>query len=381
MDENLEKLEYFDELYEKYQGDELVIPVLSNLDSRESVHMLQNNREFSLNQAMETYVQATEDVYDLHNELTQCSNVLDNLGSMVLNLKQGLLLLGDDLGTLVKESEESRHKLKNRQLLTSQVSTFTNDVLISEDLIKDIIKKDIDEHYIEYLYSLDKRDEWILKQKKKKKDHDHDHDGMTSTPIIVLLEEVISKLRDKAKLRIREFLLHKIKILSKPNTNIQILQQSIGSKYGKLFEFLVRFHPPFAAEINQYYIDTVTEIFEYYFKTYITTLISLKMDVGDKNDLIGILDNTRAVSSLGGSGGISSSGSFSIGSVQHANVFSLGERAKLLDNYEIIVTHVALEEGKGVQFPRIFASCNRLLVSTVISEYWFQINFFLQQVR
>jgi hypothetical protein len=95
----------------------------------------------------------------------------------------------------------------------------------------------------------------------------------------VELQPVLHKLRVKALMRIRSFLLSKILSLQKPNTNIQIIQQNVLIKYHHFFKFVNQFKD-IAMEIIEKYLVTVGPIFFTNFKNYIANLTKLKYEHG-----------------------------------------------------------------------------------------------------
>eukprot|EP01124_Arcella_intermedia_P012445 TRINITY_DN18784_c0_g1_i5.p1 TRINITY_DN18784_c0_g1~~TRINITY_DN18784_c0_g1_i5.p1 ORF type:complete len:525 (+),score=75.28 TRINITY_DN18784_c0_g1_i5:314-1888(+) len=262
-------------------------------------------------------------------------------------MQSDLSTLGKNLESLANESQLYSMKMKNRENLQQQIGEFMNEIAISEQLIQDIFSKEIDEHYYSLLKSIENSENYILGK------------GNDDVPICKEIQLVIKKLRLKAALRIREFLMLKINTLTKPNTNIQIIQQNILVKYTPLFGFLCKHHPEFAQDVHKHYVETIGPIIDYYLKAYVTTLLPLKFDVGEKYDLLGVTDpyyHNRIV-----------------------NLFSLGDRLKFINDPEIVITHIALTEGKKLPFPKIFGSWHQLLVSTVVSEIRFQEEFFLSK--
>ena len=98
----------------------------------------------------------------------------------------------------------------------------------------------------------------------------------------------LEKLRVKAVTRVREFLLQMIYNLKRPNTNVQILQQSKLLKYKYLYRFLYKYGREYALEAREAYVETLQKIFHGYFREYITGLMRVRADIGSKADLIGV---------------------------------------------------------------------------------------------
>ena len=66
-------------------------------------------------------------------------------------------------------------------------------------------------------------------------------------------------------------------MLSKPQTNVQIMQQSILMKFSYLYKFLVKQSPEVSAEVRAYYLDTMSKLYYTTFKTYLSGLEKLKV--------------------------------------------------------------------------------------------------------
>lgn len=62
-----------------------------------------------------------------------------------------------------------------------------------------------------------------------------------------------------------------------PNTNIQILQQSVFLKYKALFHFVTERHHEAATEIRQTYINTMRWYFYNHFDRYHKGLVKLQV--------------------------------------------------------------------------------------------------------
>jgi len=58
------------------------------------------------------------------------------------------------------------------------------------------------------------------------------------------LQPELEKLKTKASTRLREFLLDKIQILTKPKTNLMVMQKEVLAKFKVFTEFLRDHFPP-----------------------------------------------------------------------------------------------------------------------------------------
>jgi hypothetical protein len=99
---------------------------------------------------------------------------------------------------------------------------------------------------------------------------------------------VVALLSSLAAMRIRDFLYLQLLALTKPGTNVQILQQSILDKFRALNHFLVAHAPHFASEIRENYVETMGPILQSYFLVYLGKTAGLHMQIGSKEELIAV---------------------------------------------------------------------------------------------
>lgn len=87
----------------------------------------------------------------------------------------------------------------------------------------------------------------------------------------------LEKLRLKAAGTIRDFFIERIHALLVPNTNVQIMQQSVFLKYKALHQFVMERHQDAATEIRQTYINALRWYFHNHFERYSKGLNKLQV--------------------------------------------------------------------------------------------------------
>ena len=105
-------------------------------------------------------------------------------------------------------------------------------------------------------------------------------------------------LKTRALIRIRDFLVDRIRSLRVPNSNIQVIQQTSMLRYRYLFHFMLEHHPKLANEIKQAYMNTMKWYYSYHFERFRRALEKVKVDtkvemIGDESKRGGLFSSNR----------------------------------------------------------------------------------------
>lgn len=97
-------------------------------------------------------------------------------------------------------------------------------------------------------------------------------------------------MREKAVVKIREFLLQQVYSLKKPGANPPMIIANELTRYAWFSSFLYRFARDYFVEIRDVYVDIMLKLYSSKFREYLTGLMNLhnRIDIGSKNDLIGL---------------------------------------------------------------------------------------------
>lgn len=167
----------------------------------------------------------------------------------------------------------------------------------------------------------------------------------------------------KAVERIRDYLVAQIKALRSPNINAQVLQQQNFLRYNDLYTFLARHQPQLAEEIGQAYINTMRWYYLHHFTRYEEALRKMKVNIIDKNDTLGSLEDPSSRRVKG---------------TTTLDAFSIGRRFDILKKsaHGALPSHIA-EEDKSTHYLEVpFRAFNLALVDNASFEYSFLSNFF-----
>lgn len=96
----------------------------------------------------------------------------------------------------------------------------------------------------------------------------------------------IDVVKSKAISRVRGFLLQSINLLKKPQTNIQMVQESKFLKAKYLLEFLAAAAPDILTEVQEAYCSTMDKLYSHNVKSYAAELMKLCADVSGGDDIM-----------------------------------------------------------------------------------------------
>ncbi|ORX93736.1 Vps52-domain-containing protein [Basidiobolus meristosporus CBS 931.73] len=340
----------------EFQEDPLVRKaVMQGMDLRKYAKTIEDQLKAIEQEHILEYVAQAENFVDLNQDIKACDEILETMESLLTGFQSNLGNINNDIQSLQKQSLAMNQKLKNRLSLEQELSELLEGIVIPPKMVKAISENEVNEAYLECLIALNKKMTFVKANNKKG---------------IHALQEVgpeFEKLRLKASYKIREFLLDKVKSLRIPNTNIQMIQQTVFLKYTEFNRFLMKRHRESAAEVRQHYINTMRAYFFNHFDRYNRGLLKLQSTIADKLDMIGLGESTKH-------------NFFGVGKhlKDKSNVFALGNRANVLGDQEagVILLHVAHEKNLKYPYEMLFHSFNTVLADNATSEFQFVSEFF-----
>lgn len=189
--------------------------------------------------------------------------------------------ISGEIRNLQEQSSRMSVKLKNRKAVEAKLGKSLQGMVIPPDSIRKITEGDVDEAWLQYLLGINKQMRFVKANQNK--------------PIKALrnVGPELEKLRLKAAATIRDFFVERIHALLVPNTNVQIMQQSVFLKYREMHQFVIERHNDAATEIRQTYINALKWYFNNHFERYAKGLSRLQTVAADKSDLIGVEENVR----------------------------------------------------------------------------------------
>ncbi|CAI2357448.1 unnamed protein product [Caenorhabditis sp. 36 PRJEB53466] len=313
--------------------------------------------------AVQQCLDNSEQLAQLHHQLVHCDNVFERLQATLYGFQANLGTIGQDMKNLQLQSHHIHQELENRQKVRLELSQFVDDIAVSQKMIKAINDTDANERgFLEALHELHHKITLIVQR--------GNGDAVAVNDTMPILEG----LKQKATIKVREWLLQKMFQFRKPLSNYQVFQHQL-LKCRFFYEFLLHHDLISAKELQDEYIDTISKMFFTYFKAYATRLFKLSMkDVATKDDTLGNIDSSK-------SAGLSSLFSSRQPVVRNkATVFSIGQRHLILGEDflgALIVPHAATQSNQWYQFEALFRSLQLAFVDHYSHEYLFLTDFFL----
>ncbi|CAH2104556.1 unnamed protein product [Euphydryas editha] len=341
LDKNLEDLE--------------IQEVLKNgTDLREYALQIDKSIKEAEKNSVADYLKESENIASLHNQIEDCDSILAKMESMLLVFQNDLGSISNEIISLQKRSVNMSVQLSNRQALKGPLSSFIEDMAVSETLIFGINNVPvIDKEFMIQLAILNQKLNFVKEQNFKETKACHD------------VKDVLEKLKIKAVSKIRTYILEQIYKFRKPMANYQIPQNAM-LKYKFFFEFILANERNIAQEICNEYIDTLSKVYYSYFKSYASRLDKLKYEeVPTKDDLMGIEDGSKG-------------GFFQKSNLKNkSTIFTIGNRGDVLAQQleaPIIVPHV--QQKTKYSYEALFRSLQYALVDNSCREYLFTTEFF-----
>lgn len=338
-------------------SDKVIQEILNTFtDLRHYSREIENELKTTENQSIKVYMEESENIASLHNQISACDQILERMENMLMDFQTDLGSISTEILTLQKKSISMSQELTNRQAIRGQLSQFIDDIAVPETLITGIMDFPVtDKEFMAQLQLLNHKVSFLKEQNFK------------DTKSCGDVKDTLEKLRLKAMSKIRTYLLEQISKFRKPMTNYQVPQNAM-LKYKSYYEFLLSNERNIAEEIANEYSDTMSKIYFSYFKSYDGRIMKLQYEeTTTKDDLMGIEDTANR--SL-----------FGKSLKNKATVFTIGNRGDILAQQleaPIIVPHA--ETKNRFTFEALFRSVQYALVDNACREYLFISEFFMLQ--
>ncbi|KAB0365997.1 hypothetical protein FD754_010153 [Muntiacus muntjak] len=319
------------------------------------------------------YIQESENIASLHNQITACDAVLERMEQMLGAFQSDLSSISSEIRTLQEQSGAMNIRLRNRQAVRGKLGELVDGLVVPSALVTAILEAPVTEpRFLEQLQELDAKAAAVREQEAR------------GTAACADVRGVLDRLRVKAVTKIREFILQKIYSFRKPMTNYQIPQTAL-LKYRFFYQFLLGNERATAKEIRDEYVETLSKIYLSYYRSYLGRLMKVQYEeVAEKDDLMGVEDTAKKDILCDLTVFLDSGPSrfFSKPSLRSRNtIFTLGTRGSVISPAEleapILVPHTAQRGEQRYPFEALFRSQHYALLDNSCREYLFICEFFV----
>lgn len=298
--------------------------------------------------------------------------------------EESLLELADRLQTaetaaidLQRNADECARSLQAGEETRNYVAAFVDRLVLDPYLIRHVVDGKVREkEYADCLGELSKKAAL------------YDMHDMKESAAYVELSKYLDELITTAVTKVSNFIMEKIALLKRPNTNVKIVKENVLLKHRPLVEFVELHAPNVFQEIKTSYVDTMSRTYFLLFKKYLAGLLVMKQQLPSEyaDTLVGSLSDhgssSQTLSSMfGNSGNASQSvGRGGTGRAGGAGVgqFALRSRLDVLKDVEgpAIVLATALDNNEKFYYEQIHRSLGKMLSETCASEHYFCEHFF-----
>ena len=235
------------------------------------------------------YMAVNKDVAVLYQELDNSNNILDRIETIVTKYQGQLGNIADDVMKLQEKSNQYNIALNNRREFESELHEFLDGILLSPQLVKDLVQNDID---LKYLEKLDEFNKILINVAQATKT------APDSQAIKDVIDE-IEKLTIQVCHKIRSFLLSMFYKLHKDKTNFQIIQQNSLIRYKSLNKFLMTHSQDKYIEITNQYAEYMSKRYYNDLKDYSSDISKLVKERITRNDVVIIDEGKSKMTSQG----------------------------------------------------------------------------------
>ncbi|MEJ1271023.1 VPS52 GARP complex subunit [Cricetulus griseus] len=227
--------------------DELVKEALkTGVDLRHYSKQVELELQHIEQKSIRDYIQESENIASLHNQITACDAVLERMEQMLGAFQSDLSSISSEIRTLQEQSGAMNIRLRNRQAVRGKLGELVDGLVVPSTLVTAILEAPVTEpRFLEQLQELDAK-------------------------------------AAAAVTKIREFILQKIYSFRKPMTNYQIPQTALLKFF---YQFLLGNERATAKEIRDEYVETLSKIYLSYFRSYLGRLMKVQPSLRSRNTI------------------------------------------------------------------------------------------------
>lgn len=224
-------------------------------------------------------LRSCKQMVSLHKDIVEYDSMLESIESTLKGYQSNLCNITTKIRLLQTESAKIQTELKDKKQIRDILSTYVNQILITPELVSTICQAPINSSYLAQILLTAKK----LERAKQP--------GIRVYPSAKESYPELQKLHLRALHRVRDFMISSIESMKCPQTNIQILQQTVLLRNKKFFHFLLEHHPQSANEVRSCYVQTMSNVYQSKFRAYVQCLAKLSIEgTSGGQELLGQID-------------------------------------------------------------------------------------------
>ena len=272
----------------------------------------------------------------------ESDEILTKLESSLLEYKDKLNGINNDMKILQNKSSEISIKLKNRKEFEEELFKLLDSIILAPEFLNDIISKEIDDEFVNKINKLEQKLQIFIGGE---------------LPESTAINEIIPEIRKtlaKVCSKIYSHILNSFLMLNKPGTNIQIIQKNVFLKLKNLIVFLKKHAPSMFTELINKYISLMEKIYLNSNTKYCNELSKLLFEKPEKFSLVQNEELNKEI--------------YKLIKNRKENVLKKIEKESIIPIYAI--------SKKETFYEQIFQSLNKFLMDLITWEVLFFNDFF-----
>jgi len=316
-------------------------------------------------QSVTEFVAKGPDIAELNDGMLECDKTLGGVESVLSSLSAKLSGLSGDIRRLENDAVTAAGEVEHRKAAEAHLSAFVDEIVVPPETVRHLVDGTVGQpEYEDHLRVLAKKVAFMgLSDTRRSRAYDE-------------VRPIVRKLLTKAVEKVREYLVEKISLLRRPNTNVEIIKESVLQKHKYLFEFLHDYAPEGFKEVRTGYVATMSRLYLSLFRRYVFGLRSLVEEpLAPGGGLLASLEPANQAGALEGlfaaMGAPLKSPGEAVAPV--ARIFALGDRIDSLRQAgdPSIVLAVAVSNKQKIRYEAFHRSVGKMLLETCTAEHVF----------
>ena len=280
---------------------------------------------------------------EMFKNFEESDEILSKLESSLLEYKDKLNGINNDMKILQSKSSEISVKLKNRKAFEEELFKLLDSIILAPEFLNDIISKEIDDEFVTKINKLEQKLQIFIGGE---------------LPESTAINEIIPEIRKtlaKVCSKIYSHILNSFLMLNKPGTNIQIIQKNVFLKLKNLIVFLKKHAPSMFTELVNKYVSLMEKIYLNSTTKYCNELSKLLFEKPEKFSLVQNEELSKEV--------------FKLIKSRKENTLKNIEKESIIPIY-------AISKKESFYYEQIFQSLNKFLMDLITWEVLFFNDFF-----